>query len=65
MNKYILGFNHGYIIMKEDSSLLDFVKDFDKKGDYLRGLNDGKLYADREQLKSISDNSLKNTEAEK
>ena len=50
--KYILGFNHGYLLMKEKPELVDFLVENDSKGDYIDGMKDGQREAFMEVLSS-------------
>ena len=40
---YILGFNHGYVLTREDSDLSDLLLlKIDSKGGYVQGMKDGR-----------------------
>lgn len=40
-DKYVLGFNHAYILMVKQPEVLGFLKAVKSESDYILGLNDG------------------------
>jgi hypothetical protein len=40
-DKYVLGFNHAYILMAKQPEVLGFLKAVKSESDYILGLNDG------------------------
>lgn len=54
--KFIKGFNHGYILQEHEPKLLDQILKVENKNDYVDGLRDGKKQQVKDQaLKQIKD----------
>jgi hypothetical protein len=52
-DKYVLGFNHGYILLDKKPELLGFISKTNSKSDYIQGLKDGSFQFYLEAHKDI------------
>ncbi len=52
-DKYVLGFNHGYILLDKNPVLLGIISNTNSKSDYIQGLKDGSFQFYKEAHKEI------------
>tara|TARA_R110002096_G_scaffold417446_2_gene621109 strand:+ start:305 stop:517 length:213 start_codon:yes stop_codon:yes gene_type:complete len=51
-DKYVLGFNHGYILMAKQPEVLDFLFNVNSQNEYILGLKDGRFQFYAEVVKA-------------